>query len=226
MTEPRDKRTTGADESAQADTQPTRRHFLVGALTSMPALAYLYGCDERIRAGEVEQLSAALAGADGDGLRWGDPAWQHLSPRERARRRRLRRALMRHVQAENDHDLDGIMRTMADDAEMVVNGLRFDTPDAIAGGHVEFGMSELMGGLLGTEVTVTQEYFTDDAILTRGAVRAEHVGSAAGFPGSGLLVELAYAAFYQFNRRGKLVSERITMDFGPLLAGAAAALGT
>ena len=202
----------------------SRRHFLVGAVTSVPALAYLYACDGRANDGGLDLRESRLRAGTG-GLAdesWGDPDWEHLRPLERAHRRRLRRQLLRHVREENEHDLDGIMRTLARDAEMVVNGVRFDTPQAIADAHAEFGMSEMMGGLVGTEVIIAQEYFTEDAIMTRGRLRATHVGIAAGFPGAGLDVELAYTAFYQFNRRGRLVSERITMDWGPLLAGAAA----
>ncbi|MDD9939666.1 MAG: hypothetical protein OXU20_01270 [Myxococcales bacterium] len=208
----------------------SRRGFLVGALASMPALAYLYGCEGRVPPADAARLDAPLRAGEGGAsqaalARLRDPSWADLSARERRRRLWLRWHLLRHVQEENEHDLDGIMRTMATDAEMIVNGQLFDTPESIRAGHTEFGMAEMMGGLVGTEVVLTQEYFTDDAILTRGHLNAQHVGPAAGFPGAGLEVQLAYAAFYQFNRRGRLVSERITMDWGPLLAGLAAQAG-
>ena len=44
-------------------------------------------------------------------------------------------------------------------------------------------------------------------------------GSRVGraVPSTGLQVELAYAAPYQFDRRDQLVSKRITMDLAALL---------
>jgi len=55
------------------------------------------------------------------------------------------------------------------------------------------------------------------AARTKKALRHDHVRDLLGFPGTGREVEMHYAAFYRFDVEGKLVSERIVMDWSPLV---------
>jgi hypothetical protein len=84
---------------------------------------------------------------------------------------------------------------------------------------VIFGMTAEPGGLSGTSVVPLREYFTDDSIVIEGVVRAKHVGDVTGYPPTNQDIELAYTAFYTFDEAGKLVSERITMNWAPLALG-------
>ena len=65
---------------------------------------------------------------------------------ERDRRRTL---LEEHYAAENDHDLDRIMDTFADDAVMCYNHLRLEDDEAIRGAHTLVGMSASPGAFSG-----------------------------------------------------------------------------
>ena len=176
----------------------SRRNLLAGALAALPALALLQACLAEVEWSEARDNS-------------------ELSEAERARRRRLEQALSRHVQAQNDHDLERLMRTTAGDAEIILNGQVFDTPEAIRAHYVEFGMSREKGGLVDPQVKIHEGYFTDDAILTRGSIRGRHVGSVDGLPSTGLQVEMAYMAFFQFDRASRLLSKRMTLDRAALL---------
>jgi predicted ester cyclase len=74
-------------------------------------------------------------------------------------------------------------------------------------------MAQQPGALLDTQVAPECTYFLDDGVLVAGRVIATHVGDVLGMPGSGQRVSLPYAAIYQFDPAGKLVSERIVMNW-------------
>jgi len=65
---------------------------------------------------------------------------------ERERRRTLLRA---HLAAENDHDLDRIMRTFSDGTEMLYNGRSFIDHESIRWAHGYFGWSSVQGAFAG-----------------------------------------------------------------------------
>jgi hypothetical protein len=135
-------------------------------------------------------------------------------------RLRWRRLVDLHMGEENAHDLPGVMQTFSTRGEMIFNGIPFLTPEAIAQGHVLFGMSQMQGALAQTQVVPEREYYTDDSVLIEGRVVANHVGNVLGFVGKGKPVSLPYSAIYQFDRGGKLLSERIVMDWTPLAVSA------
>jgi hypothetical protein len=131
---------------------------------------------------------------------------------ERDRRRKLVQA---HMAAENAHDLEAIIDTFAGGAEMVFNKTPF-TGDGLRMAHILFGMSgDHPGSLSGTQVRPEGESFTDDEIVIDGTVTGLHVGDVLGFPATQRQVVLPYVAIYRFDAEGKLVSERIVMDFSP-----------
>jgi hypothetical protein len=137
---------------------------------------------------------------------------------ERERRRRLVQA---HMDAENEHDLEAIIGTFSGDGEMVFNTMTFKGPEALRQSHTLFGMSAGPGALSGTRVVPEREHFTDDEIVIEGRVTGKHVGDLLGFPATNREVALPYVAVYHFDQAGKLVSERIVMDFSAF-AGAPA----
>jgi len=202
-----------SDTPTKPDTKDlrARRGFMLGALAALPAATLLTACgdpaDELGDDGELSQVERPL-----DKNRRGCAISPELA-RERLRRRAL---LDRHVGGENAHVLSSIMETFAPDAEMHFNGASFLDSDAIAAAHAGFGMSELPGGIAGLVVVEDRVYYTDDEILVRGRILGQHVGQIGPFPPSNLAVDLPYHAFYRFNQQGKLVSERVIMDWTPL----------
>ena len=61
-----------------------------------------------------------------------------IDERERERRRNLVRA---HYKAENNHDLEGIMKTFSPDAVMLYNRREFPSDDTIRWAHGYIGMT-------------------------------------------------------------------------------------
>jgi hypothetical protein len=123
------------------------------------------------------------------------------------------------VGCENLHDLPGITSSFGPEATMVINELPFHSAQSISEVHALLGMSSGAGGLSGTQVLIDREYFTQDELLIHGRVLGTHVGQILRFPPTFQQVEMHYAAIYRFDAAGKLVSERIVMNWGPL-AGA------
>lgn len=132
---------------------------------------------------------------------------------ERARRRAL---LAAHYEAENEHDLDAVLATFSDGAEMIYNGRSFTGRDALAWAHGYIGMSAAAGAFRGLRNVIDRDHFTDDEIVVEGRLCATHEGEFLGFAPSGREIELPFVAFYRFGPEGTLVSERVVMNLGPL----------
>ena len=124
-----------------------------------------------------------------------------------------------HMGEECHHDVEGVMATFDDQAEMIFNGMPFRDRQSITMGHLLFGWSASTQGAFEDGHSITDSpLYTDRELFVHGRFRGRHVRDLLGFPGTGRDVELPYAAFYRFDAQGKLVSERIVMDWSPLLS--------
>jgi hypothetical protein len=136
-----------------------------------------------------------------------------IEPKERDRRRRL---LAAHYAVENEHSLDGVMKTFSADAVMIYNGQRFSDGESIRWAHGYIGMSAAPGAFAGLVTNRDHEHFTAEEIVVEGRLCGKHVGEFQGFAPTERDVELPFIGFYRFDAAGKLVSERIVMNLGPL----------
>lgn len=135
---------------------------------------------------------------------------------DNAERERRRALLKAHLVAENDHDVERIMETFSPDTEMTYNGRSFSDHDSIRWAHGYFGWSSAPGAFSDLHVVVEREHFTDDEIVAEQRLFGKHVGEFLGFPATGRNFELRAVGFYRFDRDGKLRSERVVMNLGPL----------
>ncbi len=134
-----------------------------------------------------------------------------------AREQERRRALIKeHYAAENDHDLDRLMDTFADDGVMHYNQLPFEGDEGIRGAHILIGMSALPGAFSGSRHIIDEEHYTDEETVVEGRMCGKHSNEFLGFAPTERDVELPFVAFYRFDDNGKLTSERIVMNLGPL----------
>jgi hypothetical protein len=138
-------------------------------------------------------------------------------PIDEAERKRRQALLHIHYKVENDHDLDRIMATFSPDGEMLYNRQSFPEPELIRGAHAYMGFSA-EGAFERLQTIADHEHFTDDEIVVEGRLTGRHVGEFQGFAPSGREVELPFVAFYRFDAKGKLTSERVVMNLGPLAA--------
>ena len=88
-----------------------------------------------------------------------------IDERERERRRNLVRA---HYKAENNHDLEGIMKTFSPEAVMHYNRREFPSDDTIRWAHGYIGMTAAPGAFGGLETIIDEEHFTDTETVIEG----------------------------------------------------------
>lgn len=137
-------------------------------------------------------------------------------PIENAERDRRRALLDAHYDAENDHDLDRIMETFSREAEMLYNGQSFRDHESIRQAHGYIGLSSAQGAFRDIRNVADHVHFTADEIVIEGRLCGKHGGEFQGFPATDREVELPFVAFYRFDEQGKLTSERVVMNLGPL----------
>jgi len=119
-----------------------------------------------------------------------------------------------HIRLENEHDLEGVLRTFGDSA-------RYD--DEAWGDHhlgrdgVRLFYEQLMKALPDLEIEVQRRYVTDDAILVEVMIRGTHLGGWRGLPPTGRRVEFPLCGVYTFDADERLAGEKIYYDRGTVL---------
>ncbi|MGC2195232.1 MAG: ester cyclase [Terriglobales bacterium] len=119
-----------------------------------------------------------------------------------------------HIRLENEHDLEGVLRTFGDTA-------RYD--DEPWGKHYEgrngvrLFYEQLMKALPDLEIEVQRRHVTDEAILVEVMIRGTHLGSWRGLPPTGRHVEFPLCGIYTFDADDRLAGEKIYYDRGTVL---------
>ena len=114
-----------------------------------------------------------------------------------------------HIRLENEHDLEGVLRTFGDTA-------RYD--DEAWGEHhhgrngVHLFYEQLMHALPDLQIEVQRRHVTDDAILLEVMIRGRHLGEWRSLPATGRL-----SGVYTFDADDRLAGERIHYDRGTVL---------
>jgi steroid delta-isomerase-like uncharacterized protein len=130
-------------------------------------------------------------------------------------RRSARIAIVeQHIRLENEHDLEGVLRTFGDTA-------RYDDEpwDEHYKGRNEVSVfyGQLMNALPDLEIEVQRRYVTDDAILVEVVIRGTHLGGWRGLPATGRRVEFPLCGVYTFDADDRLAGEKIYYDRGTVL---------
>jgi len=119
-----------------------------------------------------------------------------------------------HIALENQHDLEGVLRTFGDTAQ-------YD--DEAWGEHfagregVRQFYEQLMRALPDLAILVQRRYVTDEAIIVEVLIRGTHLGPWRGLPATGRRVEIPLCGVYTFDARDQLAGERIYYDRATVL---------
>jgi steroid delta-isomerase-like uncharacterized protein len=119
-----------------------------------------------------------------------------------------------HIRLENEHDLEGVLRTFGDSA-------RYD--DEPWGEHykgrdgVRAFYEQLMQALPDLEIEVLRRHVAEDAILVEVMIRGTHLGGWRGLPATRRRVEFPLCGVYTFDADDNLAGERIYYDRGTVL---------
>ena len=119
-----------------------------------------------------------------------------------------------HVRLENEHDLEGVLRTFGDTARYDDEpwGEHYDGRDG-----VRLFYEQLMSALPDLEIEVQRRHITDDSILLEVIIRGTHLGGWRGLPATGRRVEFPLCGVYTFDADNRLAGERIYYDRGTVL---------
>jgi steroid delta-isomerase-like uncharacterized protein len=119
-----------------------------------------------------------------------------------------------HIRLENEHDLEGVLRTFGDSAQ-------YD--DEPWGEHYEGRngvrqfYQQLMKALPDFEIEVQRRHVTDDAILVEVMIRGTQLGGWRGLPATGRRVEFPLCGVCTFDADDRLAGEIIYYDRGTVL---------
>ncbi len=119
-----------------------------------------------------------------------------------------------HIRLENEHDLEGVLRTFGDSAQ-------YD--DEPWGEHYEGRngvrqfYEQLMKALPDFAIEVHRRHVADDAILVEVMIRGTHLGGWRGLPATGRRVEFPLCGVYTFDADDHLAGEKIYYDRGTVL---------
>lgn len=119
-----------------------------------------------------------------------------------------------HVRLENEHDLEGVLRTFGDTA-------RYD--EEPWGEHYKGRESvrqfyeQLMKALPDLEIEIQRRHVAEDAILLEVMIRGTHLGGWRGLPATGRRVEFPLCGVYTFDDDDRLAGEKIYYDRGTVL---------
>lgn len=119
-----------------------------------------------------------------------------------------------HVQAENQHNLDGIMGTFGD-------GAWYDDEPWAEHHDGREGVRAYYEGLLRAvpdlHIDVQQRHVTAEHVILEVIITGTHTGPWRGLPGTGRRVEFPLCAVYAFDDQDRLTGERIYYDRATIL---------
>ena len=119
-----------------------------------------------------------------------------------------------HLRLENEHDLEGVLRTFGDSAQYDDEpwGEHYEGRDGVRQFY-----EQLMKALPDLEIEVQRQHVADDAILVEVMIRGTHLGRWRGLPATGRRVEFPLCGVYTFDAADRLAGEKIYYDRGTVL---------
>jgi steroid delta-isomerase-like uncharacterized protein len=118
-----------------------------------------------------------------------------------------------HIRLENEHDLEGVMRTYATTATYE------DEPYGehhLGAASVRGYYERLLEALPDLRIDVKRRHATDDAVVVECEISGTHLGTWRGLPATGRRVRFPLAAVYTFDG-DRLAGERIYYDRATVL---------
>jgi steroid delta-isomerase-like uncharacterized protein len=120
-----------------------------------------------------------------------------------------------HIRLENEHDLEGVLRTFGDTAQYHDEawGEHYAGRNGVRGFY-----EQLMKALPDLEIDVQRRHVADDAILVEVIIRGTHLGRWRGLPATGRRLEFPLCGVYTFDADDRLAGEKIYYDRGEVAA--------
>jgi steroid delta-isomerase-like uncharacterized protein len=120
--------------------------------------------------------------------------------------------LRHHLDAENAHDVRGIMSTYVDHPTVVINGRAIEGRDRVRAFHERFGFGGAGGSFDEVRVVERHRHATAEAIVVEQTLTGRHVGDYEGLAPTGRTFSVAVCTVYRFDAVGRLASEDVYFD--------------
>ena len=121
-----------------------------------------------------------------------------------------------HLRAENDHDVDSIMKTFVETPTFVLNGEIVQGQENIRAFYEGFGFGGA-GGFSNIRVEERRRHVNAETIIVEATLTAEHTDTWQGIPATERRIEVPLCAIFPFDADGRLTGETVYMDGALLL---------
>lgn len=121
-----------------------------------------------------------------------------------------------HFNAENRHDMDGVIETFGNNSAFYLNGMKLEGHENIRACYESFGFGN--NGYF-SEINVEPKtwYGGDESITVELTFSGVHTKEWEGIPATNKKFEVPACAIYSFDNDGKLESERVYFDISSIL---------
>lgn len=126
-----------------------------------------------------------------------------------------RLALVReHVQSENLHDLEGILKTFGDAIAYEDQAWRSEYPGAEG---IRSYYEQLLEASSDLWIDIEREHVGSEAVILEVVIRGTHTGEWYGLPSTGHRFDFPLCSVYTFDENDRLAGERIYYDRATVL---------
>lgn len=122
-----------------------------------------------------------------------------------------------HMRAENEHDVDAIMRTFGKEPIFFLNDNIFQGHNGIRSMYETFGFGDA-GGFSEIRLETKVPHITaDGTVILEAVLHGKHTGEWQGIAPTGREIEIPLCAVIPFDDEGMLAGERVYLDGGLML---------
>jgi predicted ester cyclase len=119
--------------------------------------------------------------------------------------------VLKHLQAENAHDIEGIMETFSEQPNFALNGAELNGLQTIRTLYEGFGFGQ-SGSFSEIQLTIQKWFWGDESITVEMFLNAKHTGEWQGIAATGKNVAIPLCAVFTFDEANKVESERAWFD--------------
>jgi steroid delta-isomerase-like uncharacterized protein len=119
--------------------------------------------------------------------------------------------VLKHLQAENDHDIEAIMETFSEQPGFALNGAELSGQETIRAVYEGFGFGQ-SGSFSDIQLNIQKWFWGDESVTVEMFLKAKHTGEWQGIAATGKPVAIPLCAVFTFDEANKVASERAWFD--------------
>ncbi len=119
--------------------------------------------------------------------------------------------VLKHLQAENNHDINGIMETFSEQPGFALNGAELSGQETIRAVYEGFGFGQ-SGSFSDIQLNIQKWYWGEESVTVEMFLNARHTGEWQSIAATGKTVAIPLCAIFTFDDSNKVASERAWFD--------------